>query len=247
MSNPTANLSRLLQRAQLVTGAQMGNVQLLDGDVLRIHVHHGFKTPFLDFFREVRHDIGSCGSALHSYDHVVVQDVTSSTIFNGAASLQAMLGAGVRACQSTPIFAKTGAILGVLNTHHARPRTFSPDELVQIKLLAAQASPILESPSLRSRAYSGYQTSNRLALDGEWDLSRKTELTQLFSSLTTEGPAIIDLSHVTYMDSTVLNALAMLRHKFEDLSITLVVPNEDVLRILKLVNFDKLFRIVERE
>lgn len=225
----------------------MGNVQLLDGDVLRIHVHYGFKTPFLNFFREVRHDVGSCGSTLHSQGHVVVQDVTSSAIFNGGASLEAMLGADVRACQSTPIFAKTGAIVGVLNTHHARPRTFSPDELEQIKLLAAQASPILEDPFLRSRAYSDYQTSNRLALDGEWDLSRKTELTQLFSGLTNDRPAIVDLSHVTYMDSTVLNALAMLRCKFAGLPITLVAPNENVLRILSLVRFHELFHIVERE
>lgn len=247
MSNATANLSRLLQQAQLVTGAQMGNVQLLDGDVLRIHVHHGFRKPFLDFFNEVRHDVGSCGSALHSHGNVVVQDVERSAIFRDRDSLEAMLRADVRACQSTPIFAETGSILGVLNTHHARPRRFSPDELLQIRLLAEQASPLLEDPFLRSIAAQEHQAWNRLALDGEWDLSRKSELSELLSGLTNEGPAIIDLSQVTYVDSTVLNALAVLRLKFKDLRMTLIVPNKNVLRIFKLANFDKLFHIVEHE
>lgn len=243
----TVKLNRLLHQAMRVTGAPMGNLQVLDGDLLRIRVHHGFEKPFLEFFSEVNHDIGSCGSALHSQSNVVVQDVKRSEIFSGNGSLAVMLRAGVRACQSTPIFAARDSVVGMLNTHHARPRSFSPDELAEIKRLAEQASSLLVAPISPTVTSPEHQGWNRIALDGEWDISHKRELAELFSGLNNEGPAIIDLTHATYFDSTVLNALATLRNQFKELPITLVGPNKNVLQILKIANFDKLFRIVEHE
>ncbi|MBV8531092.1 MAG: STAS domain-containing protein [Candidatus Eremiobacteraeota bacterium] len=87
--------------------------------------------------------------------------------------------------------------------------------------------------------------NNRIALDGEWDLSRRDELIALFSALTLDGPATIDCSGVTYADSTVLSVLAALKLKFADVPITLLCPNEQFLRILKIVKFDTLFQIAD--
>lgn len=212
----------------------MGNLQVLDGDVLRIRVHHGFESPFLEYFRAVRHDVGSCGSTLRSQGSVVVHDVERSEIFNAGDSLQAMLRAGARACQSTPIFAGAGAIVGVLSTHHDRPRAFDPHELLQIKGLAEQASRLLDDGSDR----------NRIALAGEWDLARKAELERLLSELTADREATIDLRECTYADSTVLGALAAMRLKFAGVPVTLLAPSPQLRRLLTVANFDSLFRIV---
>lgn len=86
--------------------------------------------------------------------------------------------------------------------------------------------------------------NNHVILEGEWDLSRKDELTALLATLTRDEPATIDLSGVTYLDSTALNALVMLRLKFNGLPVTLVGPNKSVRRVLKIVNFDKIFQII---
>jgi anti-anti-sigma factor len=86
---------------------------------------------------------------------------------------------------------------------------------------------------------------NRVVLEGEWDLDRKDELAALLARLTKDSPATIDVRGVTYADSTMLSLLATLALRFEGVAITLVHPQPQVLRVLKIANFDKLFRIVE--
>jgi anti-anti-sigma factor len=89
--------------------------------------------------------------------------------------------------------------------------------------------------------------ANSIALEGEWDVTRKNELKALFNSLTTDGPATIDLRAVTYVDSTALSLLAALSLRFKNSPITLIRPNASVLRLLKLLRFNDLFHIVDAE
>jgi anti-anti-sigma factor len=88
---------------------------------------------------------------------------------------------------------------------------------------------------------------NQVALEGEWDLSRKAELITLLGTLTKRGPATIDLRGCTYVDSTVLSVLAALRLKFQEVPITLLGVRPQLLRVLKIALFDQLFNIVDDE
>jgi len=83
----------------------------------------------------------------------------------------------------------------------------------------------------------------RIELDGEYDLSQKEVLASLFGDLRADGPAAIDLTKVTYVDSTFLNALAVLRGRFNGHPITLLGANATILRVLRLVGFDRLFHL----
>jgi len=85
----------------------------------------------------------------------------------------------------------------------------------------------------------------RIELQGEYDLASKEALAALFESLRADRPVEIDMTKVTYMDSTVLQELAKLRDRFEDQSIKLLVRGSSILRLLHMVQFDKLFEIVE--
>ena len=87
--------------------------------------------------------------------------------------------------------------------------------------------------------------ANRVRPDGEWDLGRRDELADLLSQLNPDDPATIDLRGCTYADSTVLSALVTLRAKFRNIPVTLLGPSAGLRRILKIANFDGLFRIVE--
>ena len=91
------------------------------------------------------------------------------------------------------------------------------------------------------------KTSNatRIELRGEYDLTQKEALASLFGALRPDGPATIDLAKVTYVDSTFLNALAMLRRRFEEHPITLAGANASITRILNLVGFDQLFQLAD--
>jgi anti-anti-sigma factor len=56
----------------------------------------------------------------------------------------------------------------------------------------------------------------------------------------------LDLSGVTYMDSSTLGMLLLLREKADakGMKVTLLRPSSSVMTILKVVQFDRLFEIV---
>jgi len=87
----------------------------------------------------------------------------------------------------------------------------------------------------------------RLALAGDWDLTRKEELRQLFVEMDGKKPIVIDLSGVTYADSSFLHELSVLRKRLANCSITLSAPRPPLKRVLQLLSFDKLFQIVDTE
>jgi anti-anti-sigma factor len=79
-------------------------------------------------------------------------------------------------------------------------------------------------------------------ISGEYDLSRKDEFVALFQSLDSQ-PLVIDLTEVTYVDSTILRELAALKARDMQRPITLCGVNEHLRRILQIVQFDKIFEI----
>lgn len=87
----------------------------------------------------------------------------------------------------------------------------------------------------------------RIELHGEYDLSRKEELAAVLASLTGEAPIVLDMAHVTYVDSSFLNELATLRSRFPESKITLQSVSPQLRRVLTLMRFETLFDIVDRE
>ena len=129
-----------------ITGADMGNIQRLQDDgAVTIAAQHGFEPPFLEFFARVESDANSaCAAAMASRQRVLVEDVATSRIFAAPASSQVMAAAGVRACQSTPLFDPSGRFLGLLSTHFRVPHRFDSGELQWLDLLAQHAASVLE-------------------------------------------------------------------------------------------------------
>ena len=139
-------LQEIVDAAIAITAADMGNIQLLDGDMgcLEIVASRGFERPFLDFFREVRGGESACGAAIISRERTVVEDVTSSAIFAGRPALEVLRAAGVRAVQSTPLVSRAGRTLGMLSTHYRMPRHPAERDLHVVDLLARQAADWIE-------------------------------------------------------------------------------------------------------
>ncbi len=138
-------LNEILQAARTITGAEMGNIQLVDSlGALRIEAQHGFQREFLEFFNSVRQDeTSACGVALARRDRIVIEDVEKSPIFAETPALQVMLNAGVRAVQSTPMITHAGAVVGMLSTHYRQARQPSERDLRLIDLLARQAADLI--------------------------------------------------------------------------------------------------------
>lgn len=139
-------LSEILKVAIEISGADKGNIQLIDSKSgkLRLAVQSGFDEPFLRFFQTIADTSSVCGRAMQLQQRVIVDDITQSDIFAGRPSLQIMLDAGVRAVQSTPLISSSGKLLGMISTHFESPRRATEQELRLMDLLARQSADYLE-------------------------------------------------------------------------------------------------------
>jgi len=140
-------LQKFVETAIAVTGAQKGNLQVLDeqSGSLRIAAQRGFKRPFLQFFASVACDENSaCAASMRSATRVVIEDVRKSKIFRGHPSLRVMLDAGVTAVHSMPLLSSLRNVRGMLSVHFAKPHRPSEHELRFMDLISRHAADYLE-------------------------------------------------------------------------------------------------------
>ncbi|MFA9441640.1 ATP-binding protein [Uliginosibacterium sp. sgz301328] len=136
-------MEAILEAAIEFTGADKGNVQMLDRHTgkLKIIAQRGFDTTFLAFFDTVHAGDGTaCAVAMSSGQRAVVEDVMQSPQFRSDTSLRVLLGSGIRAVQSTPLVSGNGAVLGVISTHFLEPHSPSERALRFVDLLARLAA-----------------------------------------------------------------------------------------------------------
>jgi anti-anti-sigma factor len=94
------------------------------------------------------------------------------------------------------------------------------------------------------RAHDG---TRRLQLVGEYNLADKDTLAALFGALAPDGAVVIDMTKVTYIDSTFLQQIDALRLRLKQHRVTLLGVNKQARRLLHIVNLDHLFQIVEAQ
>jgi two-component sensor histidine kinase len=81
---------------------------------------------------------------MRSGERVIIEDVTTSEIFVGQASIDVLIDAEVRAVISTPLMSSRGNLLGAISTHFREPYHPRERELGLMDLLARQAVDYLE-------------------------------------------------------------------------------------------------------
>ncbi|MCW5756809.1 MAG: GAF domain-containing protein [Phycisphaeraceae bacterium] len=140
-----AALGDVLDASIALTGAAMGDVQLLDRDtgVSTIAAHRGFGATGPERFRAVKAGDGTpCSLVIEDGDRVVIEDVKADPRFGHKAKAAA---AGFQAVQSTPLIASGGALLGVLTTHFPQVHRPPDRELRILDLYARQAADFIEN------------------------------------------------------------------------------------------------------
>lgn len=153
----TGSLPEIVDAAVEITRADMGVIQLLEDGALTVAAQRGFEASLLKFFNRVHTGEAACGAAIQRGERVIVEDVATSPVFAGKPALGVMLGAGVRAVQSTPLVTRGGQMLGVLSTHYRTPHRPSDRDLRLIDILARQTADLIE----RKRAERALLASER--------------------------------------------------------------------------------------
>ena len=85
---------------------------------------------------------GSCGTAAHLGERVVVADIAHDPLWSDFSHLA--LPHGLAACWSEPIRASTGEVLGTFAMYYQEPRSPTAAELEIIETAAARAAAMLE-------------------------------------------------------------------------------------------------------
>ncbi|MFF5025598.1 GAF and ANTAR domain-containing protein [Streptomyces collinus] len=135
---PGAVLTAALRRTLGITGARMGDVQLVENGMLRMAKHVGVNRRFSDYFAFVEASTTSCAQAALDRRQVTVKDVASSDAFDDG-SRQAILQTGSRACHSVPLLRPNGTVMGMISSHHGHPLSdLAPAQLTVLQELGGQ-------------------------------------------------------------------------------------------------------------
>lgn len=145
-------LTEIVDAGIEITRADMGHIQLFDDGVLQIVAHRGFDDSFLEFFSVIPHAADRPPNR-----RAIYEDIADSPAFAGTPALDALLAAGVRGMQVTPLISRSGKTLGLFSTHYRAPRRPGERELRMLDLLARQAADLIE----RKRAEEALRESER--------------------------------------------------------------------------------------
>jgi CheY-like chemotaxis protein len=112
---------------------------------LRLLDFRGFKPEAARFWEWVRADSKStCGLALRDRNRVVAPDIATCDLMTGSEDRQVYLQSGIRACQTTPLIARCGEVVGMISTHWRSPHQPSDDDFRLFDVLASQAAGVVE-------------------------------------------------------------------------------------------------------
>ncbi|MER7455955.1 GAF domain-containing protein [Micromonospora sp. NPDC126480] len=124
-------------------------VSVLLADADGRHLLHGAAPSLPDFYNQaidgiaIGEGVGSCGTAAHRREPVIVTDIGTDPFWNDFRDLAE--GAGLGACWSTPILARDGSLLGTFAMYHRSPRAPQETDLALIRVFTGTAALAIEN------------------------------------------------------------------------------------------------------
>lgn len=141
---------KIVEAAVAIMRSQYATIQMLfpdDGAIgkLRILACSGF-TPEAEKYWEwvYSHTGSSCGEVLRTGKREVVPDYRTCEFMRGQPTLAIFIDGGIIAAQSTPLYSRTGELLGMISTHWDHPYDPPQRHLDLLDILARQAADLIE-------------------------------------------------------------------------------------------------------
>jgi PAS domain S-box-containing protein len=112
---------------------------------LQLLAFRGFNPEAAKFWEWVSVSGSStCGEALRTGQRVIVPDMEKCDYMQGTEDLAVYLQTGVHACQTTPLFSRSGKLVGMISTHWRELHQPSERDLRLWDILARQAADLIE-------------------------------------------------------------------------------------------------------
>jgi PAS domain S-box-containing protein len=138
--------SRSLEKIVRFTGADGGNILLVEDGVFKLKSHVGLSEEFFESFRELSLDEGTSGMVLRTGKSVTVgvEDYPTERF------LEVLQREGVRSIASAPLTSR-GKVLGVIHLVSRRPRFFEEGVLSFLESIGEAVGVVVENATLLSR------------------------------------------------------------------------------------------------
>jgi signal transduction histidine kinase len=147
----TAGLyKKIVEAAVAIMRSQYASMQMLYPDPgkigkLRLLASSGFSPEAEKFWEWVyRHTGSSCGAALRAERRVIIPNFSTCEFMQDAPTLPLFLESGIHAAQSTPLYSRSGKLLGMISTHWSYPHNPPERHLHLLDVLARQAADLIE-------------------------------------------------------------------------------------------------------
>ncbi len=146
---------------------------------LELLAFRGFDPEAAKFWKWVRADSGcTCGEVLKTGQRQIAADVETCAFMAGTPDLVAYRNAGMAAAQSTPLFSRSGALVGMLSTHWRTPHQPSERDLRLLDILARQAADLIDRHAAHESLRRREERMRSLALvltDVAWSMGPRGE------------------------------------------------------------------------
>lgn len=208
VQDDTATLyQEIADGASALMRSQFASMQMLhpandDSGVLKLLAFRGFTPQAAEHWNTVAGGLEgtSCGRALRIRERVVVPDVENCD-FISSQDLAVCRAVGIRACQTTPLVARNGNLIGMLSTHWSYPHEPSERELLNIDILARQAADLIDRKMSQVRD-AEREVEARKAIEGSWAATeeQKRLLQSITDNATTALFILDERRQCTYMN-----------------------------------------------
>lgn len=142
---------KIIEAAMKIMHSEYASMQMIhseesEGDKLQLLAFRGFNQEAAKFWKWVyAKDAGStCGEALRVGKRVVASNVEECEFMKDTEDLEVYLQTGIHAVQTTPLYSRSGNIIGMISTHWSKPHVPLESELRYLDLLARQAADLIE-------------------------------------------------------------------------------------------------------
>jgi signal transduction histidine kinase/DNA-binding response OmpR family regulator len=138
---------QILDAAMTIMGAQFASIQMLDADrnELRLLASRNFHPESAEYWGAISGPSDTvCGAALKHGERVVTPDVREVEYLKNPERQRPFALSGIVSCQSTPLTARDGRVVGMISTHWREVHTPEERELRLLDDFARQAADFFE-------------------------------------------------------------------------------------------------------
>ncbi|GFZ30229.1 hypothetical protein CSC2_07550 [Clostridium zeae] len=140
---------KIIDAAMKIMDSEYASIQMLhlenhSSNKLQLLAFRGFNPEAAEFWEWVHVESGStCGEALRTGQRVIVPNVNKCPFIEGTEDQTVYLNTGINSVQTTPLYSRSGRMVGMISTHWRECYNPSERQLRLLDVVARQAADLI--------------------------------------------------------------------------------------------------------